>query len=468
MQKLRRGRLGRYIGDREFYRTLMAISIPIMLQNAITNLVSLLDNIMVGAVGTEQMTGVSIVNQVLFVFNLCIFGGLAGAGIFTAQFYGRRDLDGVRHTFRFKLLLSLSLLVIALCVFGTAGNNLIELYLHEGSETGDLTATLQYAREYLVMMLWGLLPFALNQVYASTLRENGETMLPMKAGITAILVNLCLNWVFIFGHLGMPAMGARGAALATVISRYIECAITLGWTHTHKLKMPFIMGAYRSMHIPGSLTKQIFLKGMPLLINEALWSSGMATLNQSYSTRGLAVVAGLNISSTISNLFNVVWMALGISVSIIVGQHLGANKFDEARTDVRRIMAFSLLSAIVVGAVLLIVAPFFPMLYNTSDEVRALATGFLRIGALAGPLYSFCHVSYFTLRSGGKTWITFLFDSVYLWLISIPLARLLTSYTALDILTIFALCEAVDIIKCTIGYILLKKGVWIHNIVENV
>ena len=129
--------LSRYIGDRNFYSRLARVCLPIMLQNGITNLVSLLDNIMVGAVGTEQMSGVSIVNQLLFVFNLCIFGGLSGAGIFTAQFFGSEDEEGVRNTFRFKFLLAMSLFAAGLVVFSLSGERLIALYLHEGGETGD-------------------------------------------------------------------------------------------------------------------------------------------------------------------------------------------------------------------------------------------------------------------------------------------------------------------------------------------
>ena len=462
-----RKKLSPYIGDKQFYRTLMAIAIPIMLQNGLTNLVSLLDNIMVGAVGTEQMTGVSIVNQLLFVFNLCIFGGLSGAGIFTAQFFGKKDTQGVRYTFRFKLMLSMALFVLAVAVLLLFQEPLIAMYLHEGSETGDLAATAVYAKEYLWVMLWGLFPFALQQAYASTLRECGETYLPMKAGIIAILVNLVLNYILIFGHLGLPAMGARGAALATVISRYIECYIIVSWTHQHKEEAPFIVGAYRSMHIPGRLTRDIFTKGMPLLANEALWSSGMAVLAQCYSVRGLAVVAGINICSTISNLFNVVWMANGTAVSIIVGQQLGANEFSKAKSSVKKIMAFSLASALLTTLLLLVLSPLFPRMYNTTEEVRSIASGLLTIVAFSAPIHAFAHASYFTLRSGGKTWITFLFDSAYLWVISVPVAKFLSSGTSLPILPMYAICQYIDIIKCIVGFILLKKGVWINNIVAD-
>ena len=455
------------VGDRAFYKALLTIAVPVMLQNGLTNLVSLLDNIMVGSVGTEQMSGVSIVNQLIFVFNLCIFGGLGGAGIYTAQFFGKKDQRGVQYTFRFKLMLALVLLGMALVVFNLFSEPLIALYLHEGSETGDIAATAMYGAKYMRVMLWGLLPFAVQQAYGSTLRETGETLLPMKAGIVAIFVNLVFNYILIFGHFGAPAMGVEGAALATVISRYVECAIIVSWTHRHTTRAPFIVGAYRSMHVPGTLVRDIFRRGMPLLVNEALWSAGMAVRTQSFSTRGLAMVAALNISTTISNLFNVVWIALGTAVSIMVGQQLGANEFEKAKTTAWRIMAFSIVSAMAMGVLMLLCAPLFPAIYNTTDEVRAIAAGIIRIVALAGPLHAFNHASYFTLRSGGKTWITFMFDGAYLWVVSIPLARVLSIGTTWHILLVFFLCEFVDIVKAALGFVLLKKGVWINNIVKD-
>ena len=460
-------RLRGYIGDRAFYRRLMHIALPIMLQNGITNFVSLLDNIMVGAVGTEQMTGVSIVGQLLFVYNRCICGGLSGPGIFTSQYYGRSDLEGVRNTFRFKLWLAVALFVGGTGIFLAAGNPLIGLYLHTGGETGDIALTAQYGSTYLQVMLWGLLPFAIQQVYSTTLRETGETVLPMKAGIIAILVNLCLNYILIFGHFGAPALGCVGAAIATVISRYVECLIVVIWAHTHKRNVPYMDGLYSKLTVPINLTRQICAKGLPLLVNEALWSSGMAAVTQCYSTFGLAVVAALNIATTVSNLFSVVWMALGVSVSIIVGQQLGANAFDEAKASVRKIMLFSITASIVVAAIVILLSPLFPELYNTTEEVKKLAVGFLCISMACSPIHSFANAAYFTIRSGGRTWITFAFDSLYLWVLRVPIVRLLIAFTSLPIMIIFIISNLIDLSKCVLGYILLKRGSWVRNIVES-
>jgi len=455
----------KFIGNKAFYKMVLAIAIPIMIQNGITNFVSLLDNIMVGMVGTGQMSGVAIVNQLIFVFNVSIFGIVSGAGIFGAQFYGSGKHDGVRHTFRFKFLCCLLLSVVAVIIFYFYGEELIYMYLHGEEKGGDLSVALINGRKYMLVMMLGLLPFGIEQAYTSTLRECGETVIPMKAGIVAVLVNLVLNYILIFGKFGAPVLGVVGAGIATVVARYIETVIVIVWTHKHKKRFPFIEGAYKSMHIPAGLIGKIFVKGTPLIVNEALWASGMAMLMQCYSIRGLTAVAGLNISNTIGNVFNVVYIALGVSVSIIVGQLLGAGKMEEARDTDTKLIVFSVASCAVMGTILAIVAPLFPMIYNTTDEVKNLAVQLIRVLALLMPMNAFMNVSYFTLRSGGKTVITFFFDSVFMWVASIPAAYLLSRYTQIPIVPLYFMCQMVEIIKCIIGFVLVKKGVWIQNIV---
>lgn len=295
----------KFIGDKAFYKMVLAIAVPIMIQNGITNFVSLLDNIMVGQIGTEQMSGVAIVNQLIFVYNLCIFGGVSGAGIFTAQYYGQKDDEGIRHTFRFKIWMVLLLTIGAITVFLIWGGDLIQMYLNGSSDGGDLAAALHYGEDYMLVMLLGLPAFMMIQTYASTLRECGETMVPMKAGVTAVCVNLVFNYLLIYGKFGFPQMGVVGAAVATVLSRYVEMAIVLIWTHKHKEINTYITGLYKTRKIPGHLVKKFLIKGSPLLVNEALWSAAQASLLQCYSVRGLGVVAALNIASTIANLFNV-------------------------------------------------------------------------------------------------------------------------------------------------------------------
>ena len=451
-------------GDRPFYRMVLVIAVPIIVQNAISSFVNLLDNIMVGRLGTEQMSGVSIANQLLFVFNLCIFGGISGAGIFSAQFHGAKNDEGVRSCFRYKVFMAAGLVLLALAVYLCAGKSLVMLYLNDASDVGRVDLTLSEAMRYLHMMLWNLAPFAMTNVYAGTLRETGETRVPMVAGISAVFVNLLFNWVLIFGHFGFPALGVRGAALATVISRLVELGIVVIYTHTHRHLYPFARGLYRTLKVPVKLAKDITIKGLPLLINEGFWSMGMAMLSQCYSLRGLDVVAAMNISSTISNLFSVTFLATGAAAAIIVGQALGSGDMELARQRAWHMIVFSILVCAASSLLMLIFAPLIPHIYRTEESVRHLATSLLIIYALCMPLFSFANSAYFILRSGGKTMITFLFDSGYTWLISVPIAWLLAHYTGLPIVTIYLTVQLADILKCAFGFHLIKKGVWLNNL----
>lgn len=455
----------KFIGDKAFYQMVLAVAVPIMIQNGITNFVGMLDNIMVGQIGTEQMSGVAIVNQLLMVYYLCIFGGLSGAGIFTAQYFGQKDDEGIRHTFRYKLWMALILTALAAIMLLVQGEGLIQMYLSGSGDGGDLAAALYYGKIYLKVMLFGLPAFMMVQIYVSTLRECGETVVPMKAGVAAVIVNLCLNYILIYGKLGLPALGVVGAAIATVASRYVEAAIVIVWTHRHKEKNRYIVGIYRNLKVPTHLAGKYFVKGMPLLVNETLWSAGMAMLTQCYSVRGLSVIAGLNIANTINGVFNVVFLAMGNAVAIIIGQLLGAGKMEEAKDTDNKMIAFSVGSCIVVAALMVLIAPAFPRIYNTTDEAKRVAVQFIIAQAVFMPQAAFMHATYFTLRSGGKTIITFLFDSVFVWCVSVPVAYALSRFTAIPVIMIFAMVQIADWIKCIIGFVLVKKGVWLQNIV---
>lgn len=457
--------LKKYIGDKKFYKTVLAISVPMMIQNGFTNLVNLLDNVMVGRLGTESMSGVSIVNQFLFVFNLMIFGAISAAGIFTAQYHGFGDDEGVRYTFRFKWIINLTAALLGVLAFSLLDEPLIDLFLHDGSQSGDLALTLSEGKRYLRVMLVGLVPYAIAQVYASTMRETEQAMLPMIASVAAVLTNCFLNWILIFGKLGAPAMGVVGAAIATVISRFVELAILVIWGHTHTHVCRFLKGAYRSLYIPRVLVGRIVLKGLPLMGNELFWALAVTLRNQCYSTRGLDVVAAQNISTTIDNLVSVIYMALGMSIAIVVGNLLGAGKIEEAKDADRKMIVLSVFCAVGLGGLLVALSTLFPMIYNTGEEVRALAGYMMIVTAISTPFRAFAHASYFTFRSGGKVAITLLFDSVYMWAVVMPVSFLLSRFTTIGIHWLFVCCQGVEAAKFLLGVILLKKGNWAAQLV---
>lgn len=453
------------IGNKTFYKTVAVLALPLLLQNTISTFVNLLDNLMVGQVGTEQMSGVSIVNQVLFVVNLCVFGAVGGAGIFGAQFHGRGDTEGVKHTLRFNLILCALISAGAWVLLVGIQDPLIRAFLHDSDSTGDLAATLEYGKQYLHVMFWTLPPFAVTNAYAGVLRVTGDTKLPMVAGVLAVLVNLSLNWVLIFGNLGFPALGVRGAAIATAISRYVEMSFILLFVHRRTEKYPFVQGLYRTLRLPWALVRKILMQGLPLMFNELFWALGQTMLLQCYSVRGLDAVAAMNIANVVSNLFFIMLHTMGNAVGIILGNLLGAGEFDRARDYCPKLMALSCALCTIMGSLLFATAPWIPLLYNTSTAVMGLATGVLRVNACAMPMFALTNTSYFTIRSGGRTMMTILFDSVYSWVVFVPAAWLLAHMTTLGLVTMFALVQALESVKVVIGLTLVKKGVWVRNIV---
>ena len=463
-------RLGKYFGTRAFYRMVIALIIPMIVQQGVTSFVNLLDNIMVGALGTAAMSGVAIANQLFFVYNMIIFGGMSAASIFGAQYFGSGDYEGMRCTTRIKLIFGLLTTVVVTLIFVYAGKDLALLFLDNQANSGvDTAYILDVTLSYIRIILWGLPPFFIVQCYSGTLRECGETVISMIASVCAIVVNLVFNWLLIFGKLGFPELGVNGAAIATVLARYVELAIILIYTHVKAKKFPFVPGLYRNFfRIPASLVGRVVVKGWPLLINEALWSFGTTFINRYYSTHGLSVVAALNIQSTAWQLFSIIMMASGNAVSILVGQKLGAGEIEEAKDVDRKLLCFTVLSHIGIGAIAIALSGLVPRMYNTEQDVRDLAQWFLIVMGMTLPIHSYIHGAYFTIRSGGRTFVTMLFDSVYTWCIPVLLSWLLCSYTSLSIFAIYFIVQFSDLIKVGIAIPMLRSGFWAKNIISGI
>ncbi len=457
----------KYIGDRAFYRLMLTIAIPLIIQQGITSFVSLLDNLMVGSLpGEEPLSGVSIVNQLINVYYLTLFGGLSGASIFGAQFYGVGDWKGMRNTFRFRMLFGIGVTAIAVAVFLLWGDSLAMLFLNNENNTPEAVAlTMEHAMSYLKIAVWGLIPFMLSQVYVNLLRETGETFHPMLSSVIAILTNLVLNYCLIFGHFGFPKMGVAGAALATVIARVLEALYVIIYTHLKREKFQYIRGAYRSPAIPAELCRRIVVTGTPLMFNELLWSLGMTVIAGNYATRGLEVVAATNIATTAWNLFSIIMMAMGSVVAIMVGQQLGAGDIEGAKDIDRKLIFVTEVIHIAIGILLILTAGLLPMLYEVSQSTKDMASAMLRIQGLVLPVHSYVHVAYFTIRSGGKTVVTFLFDCFYTWCVPVVVSYVVCCLTDLPILACYGIVQALDLIKMAIAMPMLKSGFWAKNII---
>ena len=331
----------------------------------------------------------------------------------------------------------------------------------------DPVLTMQLAGEYLGIMLWGLLPFVVTQIFASTLRETGDSIKPMIGGVFSVVTDILFNYLLIFGKLGFPEMGVKGAALATVIARVVEMLVVIVWAFVRKKRHAFLQGAYMTLLVPVKTASVIIRKGLPIFFNEFLWAGGIAALTQNYSILGLDIVPGINISNALCNLLNVVFIALGNAVGILIGQTLGAKQYEQAKKDAFALMRFTGGICIILTVILVSVSGVFPNFYDTTDEIQKNAALFIVITALFFPVQGYLNALYFTLRSGGKTFVTFLFDSVFTWVIVVPAAFLLCRFSSLSVFVIYTIIQAADILKLVIGYVLIRKGIWISNITDS-
>ena len=415
--------------DRSYIKTLLKIAIPMMVQNGISNFVNLLDNLMIGSIGTNAISGVGIANQLMFVFFLVIFGATAGVGIFTAQYKGKGDTEGIRYSFRFKLVFNAILSAICTLFFVLYSRHLINLFLlGEADNPADAAEALEIGVKYIHIILISLIPVGLTQAYGGTLRDLGNTKVPMFASVAAIFVNLIGNWLLIYGHFGLPAMGAEGAAIATVASRFVELAILIIYTGKHPDLFPFIKGAFKHFHVPGRLAGRFILRALPLMANETI--------------------------------------AMGEAVGIMIGHILGSGELEDAKKKAGTMRRFTVLCGLVFGLLLAGISFVFPLLYNTTDEIRSLATVFILIAAANMPFCAYTHASYFIIRSGGNALITVLFDSVFTWVIVVPLAAYMSYFTGISIILMVAIIRATEIIKCLIAFAFVRSGIWVRNIVN--
>jgi len=457
-------KIKKFFGDRDFYKKVLAISVPIMVQNGITQMVNLLDNIMVGSLGTEAISGVSIVNEFISIFNIVIFGAGAASGIFTAQYHGAGDTKGVRYTFRMKFLVNMIISAIAIVLLSLFNEPAISLFLQAGDAASSIAQTMAYSKEYLVIILVGLVPYGLSQAYASTLRETREVMLPTVSSVIAMVTNFVLNFILIFGHLGLPAMGVAGAALATTISRFVEVIFLLICTHAKSDKYAFIKGAYASLKIPINIVRQIIIKGFPLMINEVFWSTAITFRNQCISMTGLESVAALNIQATVYRTMTIAYTAQANAISIIVGNMLGAGEIEEAKDSNRKLVTLSFLVGVFMTGVACVAAPILPKFYNISDSVRSLATYMVIVSGLSMPFGAITLSCYFTLRSGGLTMLTMLFDCGYAWVATLPVAYILAYHTNVGIHILFAAVIFTDALKSLLGLFLINKVKWARKL----
>jgi putative MATE family efflux protein len=446
-----------YIGDRAFYKTLFTVAAPLILQQLITTSVQLVDNVMVGKLGEEAIGAVSVVNQLYFVVILITFGALGGAGIFTAQYFGSKDYDKLKQTFRFKILIGFMIAVLSFIIFSFFGKNLIMIFT-------DNPNTISLAMTYLTYAKWSAFPWILSVAIANTFRETGITKPLLIISLVAIFTNTFLNYILIFGNFGFPVLGVEGAAIATTASRFVEFFLMF---YLLVAKGHFFKTSLKDLLlIDKKLLSSIIVMALPLLLNELFWSTGQTVFLHAYSRRGDQALAAMNITSAISQLVFVTFGAIATAVAVLVGNTLGKNELDQAKDNAKKLIATAVMVAVAAGFILFILSFFILNIYDVADATKKIAQFNIRINALFIPVFSFNVTLYFTLRAGGDTKSTFLMDAGYMWILPVPTALLLSYLTALPVTLMFLFVQMLDIPKMVIGLSRYRKEHWVRNLAK--
>jgi putative MATE family efflux protein len=445
----------RFIGDKAFYRNLFIVALPIVIQQLITSSVQLVDNVMVGQLGKLAIGSVSVVNQLYFVVILVTFGAMGGAGVLTAQYFGAKDHDKLKQTFRFKILIGLSVAFISFFLFTFFGKSLISLFTTNSQ-------TIEFGLGYMNIIKWSMFPWAISISISNTFRETGITKPLLYISLVAIITNTILNYFLIFGSFGVPKLGVEGAGIATLISRFVEFGLMFilllkkGEIFRTKVKNVF--------HIDKSILLTIVIMAIPLTLNEALWSTGQTVFLQAYSTRGDDALAAMNIANAISQLVFVAFGGIGTGVAVLVGNTLGKNDLRLAKDNAEKLIFFALMFAVFTGILLFIFSFFVLDFYNVSEEIDKIAVFVIRTNAIFIPVYSFNVAMYFTLRAGGDTRSTLMMDAGYIWVVSVPIALILSRMTNLPVTMLFLIIQILDIPKMVFALSRYRKEHWMKNL----
>lgn len=449
--------MSKFIGTKDFYQETIRIALPIMLQQFVTSFVNLIDNVMIGSVGATALTSVSVANQFYMIFNSMLFGCCGAACIFIAQFYGAGDHKRCQRVLNINLLMSLA----AAFLFTLIG------FIGPSFVLGLFTKTpsiLNLGVDYLDIIKYSFFPNAISFTIMMALRAVAINKVQIKIGLIAVATNTFLNYCLIFGHFGLPMMGVRGAAIATLIARCVECVAYCLILYRQKYFFKF---DFKGMiHIDRELVSKMLIKALPLTLNEIFFSLGIAMLFKSYIRVDEHLVAAVTVVNTVINIAFIIFGGLSNAVSIMVGKRLGANELDEAKDNATKLIVFGCFVSLFISTILFVVAKYIPYAYHLSSDINETITLLLRIKSFLLPVYVVNVCAFYILRAGGDARSTLILDSGMLWFVNVTVSTFVSLTMDIPLPTFYLLVESLDIVKMMVAFYYLKKGTWIKNLTD--
>lgn len=444
--------------DKAFLRGLMTLAIPIILQSLVTASLNLLDNLMIGSLGEEEIASVGLANQYYMIYYHAIMGIVCGAGVFMSQFWGRRDRESI-HKF---LGIALTAGMLTSLLFSGVALFLPEEIIHVFTRDPQVTAL---GSEYLRAVAPSYLFTTVSMAFAMALRSTGQTKVPMYGSVIGLLFNGILNYIFIFGKFGAPVMGVGGAALGTTISRGVEMIFILSVIYSKK---NVVAGGIRELMAYNiELVGRYFKTAVPIIFNDLMWIMGITAYSVAYARLGTNATATMQIATTINNMFNIFGIGIANAAAIMIGNKIGAMKEAEAREDAVKISVFGSLLGCIIGVLFYLVAPAVAGLFKVSPDTYKNVVVVLRIMAVVLPVRLFGIIQIIgVLRGGGDVVFSIVTELFAVWGIAVPLAFIGVTMLDIPIYMIYALVCLEEPFKAAVTIPRLRGGKWIKNLID--
>ena len=445
--------------DKKFIKTLMLLAIPIILQSLVTASLNLLDNLMIGSLGENEIAAVGISNQFYMLYYYTIMGITLGAGIFMSQFWGKKDVTSIHKFLGISLVVGMiSTIFFAILAFFFP-EMIMKIFIDEN-------IVIEQGVAYLKMVALSYIFTTVSLAYAAALRSIGQTKIPMYGSLVGLVFNGILNYIFIFGKFGAPIMGVAGAALGTTISRFMELAFILFIICKNKNVVAGKISQLLDFNF--DLVKRYFITATPVVFNDVMWIAGITAYFIAYSKLGINATATMQIANTINNVFNIFGIGIASASAILIGNKIGAGKEEDAKEDAVKISVFGVLVGIIIGILFFVLAPFIAMLFKITPETYNNVIFVLRIMAIVLPLRFFGITQIIgVLRGGGDVMYAIVTELVAVWLIGVPLSFVGAVYFKLPITIVYILVCLEEPFKAIATYPRLRSGKWIKNLVKN-
>jgi putative MATE family efflux protein len=448
------------IESKSLYKTLARVALPIALQSLITTSLNLLDNLMVGNLGEIQLAAVGLSSQLFFVHIGVMFGFASGASAFMAQFWGKQDVQSVRKVTGFAVSVCFSVSLLFFLPAVIAPEKMLGLFT-------NFPEVIDMGKDFVRIASIAFLTLGITYPLSAALRTTQQTSIPLKISAVVFSTNTILNFFLIFGSFGAPELGVKGAAIATAVSRCLELILYIYVIFFRKNLLAGRPAEFFGWHKP--LISRILVTAIPVMINETMWSLGMATYNAAYGRLGITEIAAVQASNTINTLFILAIFSLGDALLILVGQRIGMGQMEYAFALAKRLLRIGQGVGAVSGVLLIVTSQFLIRLFNFTPEGQRYALLIICIYGLMMPLKVYNGLNIVgTLRCGGDTRFAMCVEVGTVWLIGVPLVFLGALYFRLPVYYVVLMAQSDELIKSFICRSRFLSKKWLNNLVHDI